>query len=301
MATNEPWGTYHVADVAPEVESRGGSITLIVPDESEIDPADPVPSLALDQAEAEDFDLLVVNGATQWPAEVAQTWEDLPLVASSTAYLNPEEGEYAAELRNRFVAMTAGSAAEQETFAVHLGVSPQDIEVVGIPELDALPAYRPEPDSVLILTSVTYPDETGGAAPGTELLLETAEELAESGKRVIVGPHPREDPELWSDFEIASEGSLEAAAKVEVAAGIPGSVFPKIAAFGTPLVAVIDEGLEVPDYLTSVAVPASDVDAAVAAVQRAEPAPADALERAAGPVGSAGPALVDLWWAAASR
>ncbi|WP_460769314.1 hypothetical protein [Mariniluteicoccus flavus] len=296
-ATNEPWGTYHVKPVLDEIEARGGTLTQIVPDLSGIKPGDPVPVLPLAQARADQFDLLVISGATAWPAEVARALVGVPIAASGLAYLTAKEAPFAAELRPRIVTATAGSPAERATFAGHLGLRERQIRVVGIPELDDLPVRRPEPDTVLILTSVTRSDATGGAAPGTQLLLDSARALAAAGKRILVGLHPREDRTLWDEFEIATEGSLAASARAEVAIGIPGTVFPKIAAVGTPLVAVMADGLTVPDYLLTVATPARTVAEVLAAAEAAVPADKQALREVVGPMGHAGRTLVQAWFA----
>ncbi|WP_229118962.1 hypothetical protein [Enemella evansiae] len=298
VATNEPWGTYHVRPMLDEVAARGGTLTQLVPDRSGLPAGDPVTALPLATANPRDVDVLVVSGATDWPARAVRALPGVPVVASGLAYLNPTRAPYAAEVAARITAATAGSNAEQQTFAAHLGIRPQQIRVVGIPELDDLPERRPEPGTVLILTSVTYPDATGGAAPGTELLLASARALAAQGKRIIVGLHPRENPALWSEFEIAAEGSLAASARAEVAIGIPGTVFPKIAAVGTPLVGVVADGLNVPAYLLSVCTPARTLDEVLAAVTAARPVSRQELREVVGPMGRAGRTLVQAWYAA---
>ena len=161
--------------------------------------------------------------------------------------------------------------------------------------MDETPEWEPETDTVLILTSVTHPDETGGAAPGTQLLLDAAHALDEEGYEILVGLHPREDESLWEEFEIADEGSVEASARAEVAVGIPGSVFPKIAAVGTPLVETVDAELDIPEYLTTTGAMASTADEVLTAVEGAEPLSKEELEYVVGPLGEAGPALVDAW------
>ncbi|MGO1847960.1 hypothetical protein [Microbacterium sp.] len=301
VATNEPWGAYHVEHVVAEVEATGGSVDLIVPDMSEADEEAAAQAVPLEEADPSDYDVLVVNGATEWPAEVVEEFADVPVVASSTAYLQPEEAEHAASIRPRLVHVTAGSPAEQETFAVHLGVDEEDIDVVGIPELDQTPRWEPEGETVLILTSVTYPDETGGAAPGTELLLDAAHALADEGYEILVGLHPREDASLWEDFEIAEEGSVEASARADVAVGIPGSVFPRIAAIGVPLVGTLDSDHEVPQYLLDTAVTASTVEKTLEAVDAAEPLSSDELEYVVGPLGEASQSTVQAWTEGAAQ
>lgn len=209
VATNEPWGTYHVEDVSDDVAARDGALDLIVPDMSEV-----------------------------------------------------EEDE---------------------------------IDVVGVPELDEVPQRDPESNTVLILTSVTHPDETGGAAPGAELLLNAAHALDDEGYDIVVGLHPREDESLWDEFKIAEEGSVEASVRAEVAVGIPGSVFPRIAAIGTPLVGTMDPELDVPEYLTTTGTMVESVDDVLSAVENAEPLSDDELEYVVGPLGQAGPDLVRAW------
>ncbi len=299
VATNEPYGTYHVKSMVDEVEEQGGRMALVAPDLDHVGDDSAVDVVTLDEAADWGADLLVVNGATEWPAAVVNELDTLPVVASSLAYLQPEEAEFAADIRERLVGATAQSADEADVFGAHLGVDPSQIEIVGNPSLDGLAPRDPRPGTVLIATSVTYPDETGGAAPGTELLLETAKELQAQGRHVRVGLHPREDPVLWEGFEIAEEGTLAASATAEVVVGIPGSIFPQIAAVGTPLVAVMDPTMEIPDYLVALSAEASTVDEAVAAVGDAWRPRRAELESIVGPVGGSAERLWEAWAEAA--
>lgn len=267
----------------------------MVPDRSNLKADDPVPAVTLEEAADWDADLLVVNGATEWPATVVESLPDLPVVASSLAYLTPVEAEGAASIRPRLVAMTAGSSSEAEVFAGHVGTDASRIEVVGNPALDDVPAYAPEAGTVLIATSVTHSDETGGAAPGAELLLETAAALAAAGKHIRVGLHPREDRSLWEQYEIAEEGTVTASATAEVTVGIPGSVFPQVSAVGCPLVGTVAEGLSTPDYILALCAQARTVEEAVAAVEEKWRPEEAALDAAIGPVGGAGDRLWKAW------
>ncbi len=293
VATNEPWGTYHVTPLLAEAGRRGVRITQLVPDTSGVQPGDPVPVATPERVRH--ADLLVVTGAGDWPLECAARFPRLPVAASSLAYLGPREAPGARLLRPRLRAVTSSSPAEARAFAGYLGVR-RRIRAVGSPQTDTLPAHRPEPGLVLVLTSVTHPDDTGGAAPGTELLLAAAERLRAAGRRILVGLHPREDPKLWDAYEISDVPSLQAAARAEAAVGIPGTVFPLVAAVGVPLVGVTDAGLTVPDYLLAVC--SSTIDdpaAAVPAVTSARlPAP-DVLADAVGPVGGSAGRLLDVW------
>jgi hypothetical protein len=293
VATNEPWGTYHVRPLLPEAKRLGWDVVQLVPDMSGIKPDDPVSVATL--GDVPEADLLVVTGAGDWPADCAARLRDLPLVASSLAYQLPVEAPRAAEFRGRLRAVTASSPAEAKVYDDYLGVR-RPITVVGTPQTDDLPRHAPEPDTVLVLTSVTKSSETGGSAPGAELLLEAAEALAAAGKRIVVGLHPREDRSLWERYEISSVPSVQASARAEVAVGIPGTVFPVVAAMGVPLVGCTDSRLQVPDYLLSVCsrtiTGAQDV---VAAVAEAKPVSRDVLYEAVGPVGGSARRLFKVW------
>ncbi|GAA2398805.1 hypothetical protein GCM10010191_01980 [Actinomadura vinacea] len=297
IATNEPWGTYHVQPLLAEAERRGWRLTQVVPDKSRISPGDPVPTATPQTAPS--ADLLVVAGAGAWPVEVAGRFPRLPLAASGLAYLGPREAADARRLRPRLQAVTAASPGAAHAFAGHLGTQ-LTVIVVGSPRTDDLPKRVPEPGLVLVLTSVTRPDSTGEAAPGTALLLAAVEELRTAGKRIKVGLHPREDPTLWARYEISQVPSMNASARAEATIGIPGTVFPLIAAVGTPLVGCTDPALEVPDYLLTVCSSTIDDAAlAVSAVDNARlPAP-EALREGIGPVGGSAGRLFDVWSKAA--
>ncbi|WP_233159107.1 hypothetical protein [Pseudonocardia sp. MH-G8] len=293
IATNEPWGTYHAEPLLAEAQRRGWTLTQLVPDRSEIDADEAVP-VAVAGAFPE-ADLLVVTGAGDWPADCLAQLPALPVVASSLAYLLPQEAPRAGEVRSRVGAATASSSAEAAAFRAHLGL-PGEARVVGSAQTDDLPQRAAEPGTVLVLTSVTHEDETGAAAPGAQLLLDSARRLADAGRRIVVGLHPREDRELWSEYEISEVPSVQASAVAEVAIGIPGTVFPLVAAVGTPLVGCIDPALEIPDHLRDVcSAVIDDAGAAVAAVDTARPLAADALTAAVGPVGGSAQRLLDVW------
>ncbi|MBB5782448.1 hypothetical protein [Nonomuraea jabiensis] len=299
IATNEPWGTYHVAPLLPEARRRGWEITQLVPDLTGIKPGDPVPVATPDRAP--DADLLVVTGAGDWPADCAARFRRLPLVASSLAYQLPVEAPRAKEFRDRLRAVTASSPAEAKVFDDYLGTR-RPITVVGTPQTDDLPRQAPEPGTVLVLTSVTRSSSTGGSAPGTELLLAAADRLAAAGKHILVGLHPREDRSLWEKYEISSVPSVQASAQAEAAIGIPGTVFPVVAAVGIPLVGCTDPALNIPGYLLSVCSHTiTAADEAVPAVTRAEPVSREVLYEAVGPIGGSARRLLKAWRKAGVR
>ncbi|QFG23979.1 hypothetical protein [Actinomadura sp. WMMB 499] len=300
IATNEPWGTYHVRPLLDEAARCGVRLTQLVPDMSGIDPDETVPVAT--PRDAPDADLLVVTGADDWPLECARRFGRLPRAAGSLAYLGPEEAPGADRIRHRLRLITASSPAEARSFGGYLGTR-RRIHVVGSPQTDGLPERAPEPGLVLVITSVTRSDETGGAAPGTELLLAAAERLRAAGKRILVGLHPREDRSLWERYEISDVPTLRASARAEAAIGIPGTIFPLVAAVGTPVVGCTDPALSVPDYLLSVC--SGTIGAAgeaVPAVAGARPPDAAVLADAVGPIGGSAARLLNAWtWAARPR
>ncbi|MGW3771052.1 hypothetical protein [Actinomadura verrucosospora] len=298
IATNEPWATYHVRPLLAEAERRGWQLTQVVPDKSRIKPGDPVPTATPRTAPA--ADLLVVAGADDWPVEVAGRFPKLPLTASELAYLGPRQAVGAQKLRPRLRKITAASPAAADAFAGYLGTARGTVTVVGSPQTDDLPERVPEPGLVLVLTSVTRPDSTGEAAPGTALLLAAAEKLRTAGKRIMVGLHPRENPALWARYEISQVPSLNASARAEATIGIPGTVFPLIAAVGTPLVGCTDPALKVPDHLLKVCSSTIDDAAlAVSAVANARLPASETLRDSIGPVGESAARLLDIWSRAA--
>ncbi|SDH59273.1 hypothetical protein [Nonomuraea jiangxiensis] len=293
IATNEPWGTYHAAPLLPEARRQGWEVVQLVPDLSQIKPDDPVKVATPD--DIPQADLLVVTGAGDWPADCAARLRHLPLVASSLAYQLPQEAPRAKEFRDRLRAITSSSPAEAAVFDDYLGTR-RRIEVVGTPQTDDLPRYRPEEGTVLVLTSVTKDSDTGGSAPGTQLLLDAADRLAAAGKHILVGLHPREDRSLWEKYEISPVPSVQASARAEAAIGIPGTVFPVVAAMGVPLVGCTDPALQIPDYLLSVCTHTiADAADAVTAVETAKPVSRKVLYEAVGPVGGSAKRLFKVW------
>ncbi|MEI8410314.1 MULTISPECIES: hypothetical protein [unclassified Kribbella] len=298
LATNEPWGTYHAQPLLAEAARRGWELVQLVPDRSRITPTDPVTVATLDDVPP--ADLLVVNGAEPWPADCAAALKRLPLVASSLAYLKPVEAPRAKEFRSRLELVTAASPAESKVFAAYLGW-PRRVRMVGSAQTDNLPEYTPQADRVLVLTSVTRPDPTGGAAPGTQLLLDAAAKLEAAGKHIVVGLHPREDRKLWERYEISPLGSVPASATAECAVGIPGTVFPIVAAVGVPLVGCVDPKLQVPDYILDVCSSTIDSpEAAINAVETARPASRGDVFAAVGPIGGSARRLYSAWQATIS-
>ncbi|MEV1079389.1 hypothetical protein AB0I98_14215 [Streptomyces sp. NPDC050211] len=120
-------------------------------------------------------------------------------------------------MRPRLRTITSSSPAEARAFAGYLGTR-RRIRVVGSPQTDTLPEHRPEPGLVLVLTSVTRPDDTGGSAPGTELLLAATEQLAASGRRILVGLH--------RSFGLNRSGPFSRTPRTVLGALVPGVLDP---------------------------------------------------------------------------
>lgn len=321
IATNEPWGTYHLTPLTAAVAAAGVELVHVVPDLHQAThvPDGPLRVAALDDLltdparPAARADLLVVTGATRWPGEVAAALPDLPVAASCLAYMHPAPGEAAAALRERIVLVTAASAGDAEAFLAHLDLTPAVVGepvLVGQPLLDGLPATTPAGDvsrpvsaagrRVLVLTSVTRSDATGGAAPGTDLLQRVAEGLAADGAQVRVRLHPREDAALWSRFETCPHPVLlDSLTGMDLVVMIPGTAAPLAAAAGVPVAAIAATGMSVPEHIAAICgawltteqqAQQWRADGAVATLPSAS-----VLAHAVGPVGGASYRLIDTW------
>lgn len=303
VVTNEPWGTYHLRPLLPLLDQRPDIEVLhVVPDLAGA-PAGPAADLHAGP-HLSDVDLLVVTGATAWPAEVAAANPALPIVASCLAYMNPDRAAAADHIAHRLRWATAASPADANAFAGHLGIQPEDVQVVGNPVLD-IPAPVTRTGHTLVLTSVTRADATGGAAPGTQLLATTVIDLLTTGHDIVVRLHPREDRTLWHAHPIdTSPTARAAAAGARLVVGIPGTAFAEVAAQGVPLAGIVAPGLHVPHHLLDLCgVHVRDTDHAGAWTQAGAPTPAagpDQVAAAVGPIGGAAQRLLDAWATAAT-
>lgn len=328
IATNEPWGTYHLTPLLHAAAAAGVELVHVVPDlhQAVTVPDGPLQVAALDDLlgdptdPAASADLLVVTGATRWPGEVAAAFPRLPVAASCLAYMHPEPGEAAEALRGRIIAVSAASTGDTEAFLAHLDLDPAAVTpaIVGSPLLDGLteaPDCAPtarrthsrctHSRRVLVLTSVTYSDATGNAAPGTDLLQRTATELAERGAQVRVRLHPRESPVLWNRFETCPHPLLlDSLARADLAVMIPGTAAPLAVAAGVPVAAVAASGLAVPAHIARVCgtwlTTDEEMQDWLASGARTSLPSSQARDAAVGPVGGAAHRLIDLWATTAS-
>ena len=89
---------------------------------------------------------------------------------------------------------------------------------------------------------------------------------------------------------------MHASATAEVANGIVGTVFPLVAAVGTPVIGCIDPALAIPDYMRTVrSAVLDDAGVAVQTVDQLEPLDEETLRAAVGPVGGSAQRLFDAW------
>jgi hypothetical protein len=331
LATNEPWGTYHLAPLVQAAARAAVDLVHVVPDlDRAALPATVTPggslsicdlatacSAALDGG----VDLLVVTGATDWPGEVARALPTLPVVASCLAYMPATTGEASSDLSPRIRAVTAAGRGDADSFVVHLDLphAPQSVICVGVPLLDPLGARRRQQDSVraahppaggaptalqgrevLVLTSVTRADATGAAAPGTELLQQAANLLHDRGATVRVRRHPREDPTWWDRFTPCPHADLLASLDdADLVLMIPGTAAPIAAAAGVPVAAITAPGLAVPAHITDVCgthlSSLSEVRRWVGDGAVTAATSPTALTHAIGPLGGAAERLIAVW------
>jgi hypothetical protein len=112
----------------------------------------------------------------------------------------------------------------------------------------------------------------------------------------VIGLHPREDPELWRNYEISDASALSLAASSELVVGIPGTIFPAIAASGTPLIGCVTSGLSVPDYLLSVCWSLiADADNLAPAFKEMRTPTAKTISEVVGPIGDSARRLLGVW------
>lgn len=167
----------------------------------------------------------------------------LPTAALRLAYLTPEPAT--STVVDKLWASSMHHAREMET---HFGVDIATIEVGGYPWEPAAPAWEPRPGSVLLATSVSVTDDTGGSVgSANEILYRAGELLQTAGVSVTVAPHPREDRQRWRRFALATCPTLEAAAESACVVTVAGTAIEAMARIGVPL-AIIPTPLA-PQYL----------------------------------------------------
>ena len=245
-------GTYHAAPLLPEARRLGWEVVQLVPDRSGIKPGDPVPVATPD--EIPQADLLVVTGAGDWPADCAARLRHLPLVASSLAYQLPVEAPRAKEF--------AGAAAGDHRVVARRGEGVRRLPGRPPPRSRSWVRHRPTtcPSTTpeegawsLVLTSVTKSSGTGGSAPAPGACCSPRPNASRRPASTSWSGCTRaRTSSLWERYEISAVPSVQASARAEAAIGIPGTVFPVVAAVGVPLVGCTDPRLQIPDYLLSV-------------------------------------------------
>jgi hypothetical protein len=292
ISTAEPRGAYHLEPLYQSMMLASPRFTHLVPY------PEPLQGLAWsnvssDPAVLESADLVVVTGGgfTAWTELVARRADELnkPWIVSELAYGSRPDGVE----RPHPHAVSAMSRAGAELFSAYHGVDVDDVVITGIPLLDNLPTWRPEPKRALILSSV----DTATRDPDN-VLRTLATRLVSEGWDVVVRTHPREDREPWSSFRLdASLTPAHAASSATVVIGYPGSAHPICAAIGVPTVAVaptpelyaalppahcaiIPTWVERPDDLDTTSLLASS---------------SATIEYVCGPIGGSAQRLVDFW------
>jgi hypothetical protein len=294
IATAEPRGSYHLAPLSRAVNESDAVFTHLVP-YPEPTQGYPYVQVSSDTSVLDDADRVVVTGGTlsAWTELVAReaNSREIPVIYSELSWTTGKRHHSLPRLS----AVSALTPSGASSVANVLGADRESVFITGIPALDDAPPRSAEPGSVLVLSTIDAPSKDPAM-----VLRNAAALLRDSGVKVRVRCHPREDPALWAGFEIvANETQVVSASRASVVIGYPGSAHVLAAAVGAPVVSV-----ETSSYLAAVLSPeekslmsatVSSVDEVLEAVRNpVSPSPA-AIESVVGPVGDASRSMVSFW------
>jgi hypothetical protein len=253
VATGEPWGVYHSA---PLRKHYGPPVHQIVPTDA-VDGE----SLTLADVIAGAGDILLISGSGPWPAQVALALTGTKTFAVRLAYLgaNPNPDTPTVD---RFWASTPNHAEE---LANEFMTVAEMVEVTPYPWEPERLVYDPAPLSVLLITSVSEADRTGGSATEANRILNAAGKVLAEQFDVIVALHPRENPAHWAGFTLAKNGTMPAASTAAVVVAVAGTVIEPVHQLGAPIVMIPAPG--VPEHIFELGVVANTESAVVEAVR----------------------------------
>lgn len=299
LATNEPWGTYHAAPLVDAAVEAGVELIQWVPDLERV-PGDTKVAVSDKRSVLTTADLVVVNGLfTEHTLAAATAAEEasVPLFLSELAYLRAVPSTR----RFSFTAVQATSYATTPVIGIHGRVSHSQVEVVGWPSLDQLPARQTQPGLIVGLTHVSEPTATGGHHKGDEhdLLYRSLEGLEQAGYEVIVRRHPRERSDRWSRWPTCDSCSTaEALCQAELVVGLAATPAFYTAAYQIPFLGILSP--RIPDYIASCVTPLDWESDLLQLAEQAEPLSVEHREWICGPIGGAAERMVGGWLAAVS-
>lgn len=191
FATQEPYGSYHLKE-----------ISLTVPNIIHLQPMPAIASHGItatdDPSIIDKASMLIITGGlmTSENTQYAQRARSsgVPIIFLELAYAQDRQGTVSCVLPDMILSTTAGG---QTAYRTYFGEKAH-IRHITHPALEDLPAVNPESKTILIGTSVSseYRDNC-------ENLRNLAHLLSSWGKwNVKVRLHPRENPELWKEFDI---------------------------------------------------------------------------------------------------
>lgn len=238
----------------------------------------------------EEVNLLVMEGGgiSEWTKTVGfyANSKGIPVVLSEMAYNSSEHVDFEIP---KLEGISAVSPYGSFNYHGYLDDDMVEITVTGHPMLDSLPKYNPIEGRVLILSSEFKAD--GGVG-----LKDAIRSLEESGYRVEVRPHPRENEAFWNGFRLTDEPNLlKDVAKSSVVVGVPGTGFTAAVALGVPTIALegsTDENT-LPEYryIFKYVKPKNILEA----TSNIEAVDDKSREFITGPVGGAGERLLKFW------
>jgi len=294
IATAEPRGAYHIEPMYEEMRRSSAVFYHLVPYPEAVQ-GRPWENTVSDLEILATADRVVLTGGgyTPWTELVAHRAESMgiPIVVSELASGSSPD----ARIYPQPLAVSAMSPAGARLFAEYYCKDVENVFITGIPLLDTIPVWKPEPKRALLLS-------TAGAEERdpSNSLRRVAENLQTLGWRVVVRPHPRESLEQWLGFELdRSSSPAIAAANALVAVGYPGSAHAVVAALGVPVVALA------PNFEMRSALPVEQRSAIAnwiyhpneLDIENLRVASAEAINQVCGPVGGAAERVVRFWCA----
>lgn len=294
IATAEPRAAYHLEPLRQALSMSSSSYTHLVPYPEPVQ-GEPVVEVASTTSIMDRADRVVITGGTlnPWTELVAReaNRRQVPVLYSELAWATATPYAATPELAGA----SALSPAEAPRIAAMLGVNAASVVVTGIPALDNLPAYRPLPNTALVLSTVDMLDRDPD-----HVLLDAALEMQAAGWRVRVRCHPREDRQPWEGFEIVEgESQTESASTAAVVVGYPGSAHVLAAATGAPVISVEPNdgfsGILSAGEAALTSARLTRREDLITAVRSATPCDPSMLAEVVGPLDGASARLVAFW------
>lgn len=233
VVSNEPWADYHSAPIASFYKSI--PVIHVIPDNampSHIGYTSSERSIPISCIKEDPNDVLLITGSGEWPLEVRRCFPEMKAIAIRLAYLTPKV------LEQNLSISVFWAATEKHSFEIadNFSIAQDQISIEPYPWTSALPVWLPETTEILLVSSVTNDDIDGGSAgDANSVLLKIAKSLRENSIDFRISLHPRENPNNWVGFNLASGDTLMSASKASYVIAVTGTVVEAIYQMGVPL------------------------------------------------------------------